>query len=97
MNDWCPTQNGTFTAYDPEWFDGEKWRQIPTEPNKNGVPSPRRNGGIISTIGLFGKAQAEALAWSYAAVAAAKGHDVKVRAQPYEVVYDIKARKLDEL
>jgi len=93
MPRWCPTQGGTFTAYDPEYLDGDEWREVPTVRGTNGFPAPRRNGGITSTIGLFGHAQAQALAWGYAALAAGEGEEVKVRVQPYEVVYDIKARK----
>jgi len=90
---WCPTQGGTFTAYDPEWLDSEDWRQVPTKLDPSGVPEPRRNGGVISAIGLYGYAQAQALAWGFAACAESRGKDIEVRVQPYEVVYDIKARK----
>jgi len=93
--EWCPTQGGTFTAYDPEYLDGEEWRSIPTDRNPKGVPPPIRNGGIITTLCLFGHDQAQALAWSYAAHAAGVGLKVEVRVQPYDVVYDIKAKKAE--
>ena len=96
--EWCPTMSGTYTAYEPEWLDGDKWREVPVtrEPygqQHYGVPQPLCCGGVNATVGLYGHEQAQALAWGFAAQAVALGKEIKVRVQPYEVVYDIKARK----
>ena len=94
--DWCPTQAGTYRAYVPEYLDGEKWREVQTIRGVGGVPQPLCYGGINQTVGLFGHAQAWALAWAAAAAMAAEGCEPKVRVVPYEVRYDIKARRLEE-
>jgi len=93
-DDWCPKQSGTFTAYDPEYLHGEEWRLIPTQRSKSGAPYPLLNGGINSTIGLCGHEQAQAIAWLYAAKAKSEGVNIKVRVQPYKVMYNIKAKKI---
>ena len=94
--EWCPTQGGTYLAYIPEWLDKDIWKEIPThEDRRNGVPQPRYNGGINSTIGLMGYEQASAIAWTWAASAAREGVHLKIRLQAYDVLYDIKARKTD--
>jgi hypothetical protein len=93
---WCPTQAGKYTAYAPQWLDGEEWKRIPTERAVRGVPQPALCGGINHELGLFGHAQAMALAWAFAALYAAEGRTIDVRAQPYEIVYDLKARAIDE-
>jgi len=99
-NDWCPTQAGNFPAYKIEWRpnDKEEWQEIPTETTVDGkgAPYPRWLGGISRTIGLYGYAQAQAIAWLFAAKLEAEGIDIEVRTQTYEVVYDIKARKVGE-
>jgi hypothetical protein len=97
--EWCPTQAGTIQAYEPLFkFKGEKkWRTVPTEifPGNipNGVPTPLRKE-VAVVVGLMGFAQANALAWRYAAFAEAEGKIIQVKVQRYEVVYDIKARKV---
>ena len=96
--DLCPKQSGTFIAYEAEWrFGNDKWQTVPSVFNNDphGVPFPRLNGVIGSAIGLMGHAQAQAVAWGYAAHAAAQGQDMDVKVQPYEVIYDIQARKVD--
>lgn len=94
-NNWCPTQGGTFTGYLPEAYNmkDDEWVEIPIHPSEAGIPFPRRNGGVLQQIFLCGHAQAQALAWGFAAQGEKEGKTIKVRIQPYEVVYDIKARK----
>ena len=107
MTDWCPNQNGQTTGYVPEYNNGEKWLQIPVVDIPGyiiqdgrlvmvGAQSPKWNGGILKTIGLCGYAQAQALAWLFAAEASHRGEQVEVRVVPFEVHYEIKARKLEE-
>ncbi len=93
---WCPTQGGEYTAYVPEYLEGEVWKRIPIEYSKVGIPQPLESGHINSVIGLFGYEQAQALMWKYAAYASATiiKHP-KVRLQMYEVHYDIKAKKIN--
>lgn len=98
---WFPTRGGTYTAYEPEYEDKNgNWHRVPTvdlpEPYSSlGVPQPRYCGGISHEIGLFGRAQAWALAWAYAASAEATGKEIKVRVAQYDVRYDIKAKRLE--
>lgn len=97
-DDWCPAMRGTYRAYMPQWLDGATWRDVQIEHAVvGGVPQPKSCGGINHTIGLFGHAQAVALAWMWAATAAAEGRRIEVRAQPYEVVYDIRARAVEDV
>ena len=98
---WCPTQAGTFTAYKPEWRDKNgEWKDIPivrlTPRQGYGIPRPRFGASdVAAAIYLHGYEEALALAWQYAAYEAAEGNKVDVRVQSYEVVYDIKARKIE--
>lgn len=101
-NEWCPTQNGKFIAYEPEWRYASKpdseWEPVPRRKEFDrpdlGAPAPLSFGGICDTICLCGYAQANALAWLFAAKMEARGESVDVRAEAYEVIYEIKARKL---
>lgn len=96
-HDYCPTQGGVFTAYVPEFFDGKEWKRIPTVYSPFGIPEPLMNGGVMRTLMLMGYEQAQAIAWQYAAVSVASYdmRKIEVRVQAYEVLYDIKARKID--
>ncbi len=96
--EYCPTQCGKFTAYKPEFRteDVHVWMQIPTSKHPKGVPAPKQFGGILSTIHLFGHAQASALMWWWAATAEAAGEKVDVRLVEYEVAYDIKAKIIEK-
>lgn len=94
--DYCPTQGGTFHAYEPEFRNGDKWERIQT--NRvwhGGIPAPLFTGGIANTIGLQGYAQAMAIAWGFAAEADAAGREITVRVVKYEVIYDIKAKRIE--
>jgi len=102
MNDeiknWCPTRSGTYTAYEPQWFDGTEWKRIPTATvnDLSGIPYPLMCGGITLELGLFGYEQAQTLAWAAAATMAAQGKTIQVRAQEFEVHYELKARAVEE-
>lgn len=92
---WCPTQSGKTIAYKPEYKDKhDKWCNVPTVPSNHGVPADKNRVHVIENLGLLTYAQAQTLAWGFAAmVAANEGEDVEVRVQEYVVVYEIKARK----
>lgn len=97
--EWCPTQAGTFTGYEPEYFDRDanKWKRVPltySNSGQCGLPWPFLLGGILQTLYLFGHEQAQALAWGHAAACAATGLAPDVRVTAYEIVYDVKARKI---
>lgn len=95
--EYCPTQHGTFQAYEPIWrIKGGEWKTVPVRENilRIGVPPPRTNGGITSTIGLHGYAEAMALAWWYAAISDSQGITIEVCVREYQVEYDIKAHKI---
>lgn len=92
---WCPTQSGTYIGYQPEWLDEEEWKTIHTIKGGGGIPSPRYPGAANSALFMFDYAEAMALAWSFAAMADSQNEIVKVRVQPYKIVYDCKARKTD--
>ena len=102
---YCPTQNGTFCGYQPEYrkVNGDiktEWKTLPTKKGlflKGGVPYPKAFGGILDTIGLHGYNQALALAHHFAAtIEGAGAYEVEVRAAAYDINYDIKAKKIEE-
>jgi len=99
--EWTPTRSGSYTAFDPQYWDRDKgkWLPVPTKrPHRwepPGVPQPLLCGGVNSELGLYGYDQAMALAHWFAAMAAAEGINIDVRVQEYDVQYDLKARKVD--
>ena len=91
----CPTQHGTLTAYEPEYWDRdrEKWRRIPLHRSEHGVPGPVSHAPA-DILGLCGYAQAMALAWQYAAsIAAERYYGPPVRVVAYRVKYDLEAER----
>jgi len=89
------SQNGIYVAFLPEFFDDGAWKNISTVDSMDGVPPPKYNAPVNKVLNLFGRAEAMALAWQYAAKSAAGGIDVEVRIQGYEVKYNTTARKLE--
>lgn len=89
--------NGTFKGYKPEYkeIDGS-WKAIPTKQTVQGVPLPLMGRGVLDTIGLMGHAQASSIAWVFVAQMEAQGIGAEVRVSPYEVQFDIKARRLQD-
>lgn len=61
---------------------------------QTGIPFPRIVPGILETIHLFGFEQANALAWCFAAQAAAVGANVEIRVKEYRLDYSIKTEVL---
>lgn len=97
MNEWCPSRQGTYTAYEPEYkAENGKWIRVPVVQEPNGIPHPLANAGISSELGLFGREQAWALAWHFSAhVAATSFVPAEIRVAQYEVHYDMKAKRLE--
>lgn len=94
--EYCPVQGGQFPAYLPEYLEIDgKWKPIPTMHGAQGVPLPLMGRGILDAIGLFGYAQAHALAWQFKAQHEAQGIDTDVRVAVYELHFEIKARRLE--
>lgn len=98
--DYCPAQSGNFIGYEPEYKDSlGEWKRVPIEtnyyPSTKGMPPPLCMGGVLNTLGLFGHAQAMALAYSFAAHYAASGAEPEVRIVKYRIEYDLKAKKLE--
>lgn len=89
--DWLPTQGGTTRGYEAQYKEGDKWIKIPCN---NSVPYPEAFGGILAQIELMSLTQAEAHRFLFVAVAEEQGKEIKTRLQEYEIVYEIKARKL---
>lgn len=88
----CPTRGGSGPLYQPQFqnCDG-KWLDIKTKRSAPGIPAPLLHGGIAQEVGLYGYEQAMALAWQYAACAAASdGIAPPVRALKYRMTYEIK-------
>jgi hypothetical protein len=81
----------TFESSDGPSFT--KWKEIPWDIGvaPYGHPYPRLFGGVLQTCGLLGPAQAQAIAWAYAAqVEGTTGaKEIEVRIIEYEVKYDI--------
>lgn len=85
---------------------GDKWTNVPFTIHRGGIavqlpdgtqipvgiPFPRYQPGVLETIHLCGHEQAMALAWSFAAHIASVGGEVEVRAEEYELTYEIKAK-----
>ncbi len=98
--EYCPTQNGTFLAYRPEYrlrdsYKKQEWKPVPITKGRGGTPFPEQFGGIMSTIHLFGYAQAKTLMWSWSALAEERGESVDVRVVEYKVAYGIKAKRVE--
>jgi len=89
-----PTISGSHPAYRAEFYDDGEWRSVPVVKDRNGLPSPLCHGHINGAIGLFGREQALAFAWSYAACVAADGGLAKVRVVEYAIQYDIEAKEI---
>jgi len=95
MNEYCPTLAGIVCGYKAEYKIGKDWKNIPTIEDKDFIPYPHFEGGILSTIGLQGYNQSKAIAhWYAATIEHTKGKIVKVRVQEYEITFDIKAKKI---
>lgn len=97
---WLPTLGGSTCGYEPQYRpdSGSQWMRLPTEQSTagKGAPYPYCDGGIFVTIGLHGHAQAQAIAWGYKATCEAQGDlFTEIRVAEYEVVFDIKARKIE--
>jgi len=102
MREYSPTQNGKFTGYKAEFREQKgdlvsEWRKIPfTNECSQGVPYPDAFGGILKTICLSGYHQGLALGHWFAATAEAhRNVIIEIRVVPYEIKYDIKAKRLE--
>ena len=98
MKKYCPTQGGKFTGYLPEYkvmtVKG-KWKRVNFTRDPDGVPSPLAFGGVLKTINLLGYWQAATIGCAYAAYwESLRNERIKIRIVHYEVVYDIKARRI---
>jgi len=99
--DWFPTMAGNTFGWMPEYYGFNKqsleweWMEIPTVKGDRGAPLPQKFRGLLDTIGLMGKAQAQALAYQYQAISESFGDNVEVRVQRYSIVFDIKCRRID--
>lgn len=104
MEKYCPTQHGKFTGYLPEygierkWPGGRKmikWKRVEFTRDPDGIPSPLAFGGILRTINLLGYWQAASIGTTFAAFRESRKNErVKIRVVPYEIVYDIKAKRI---
>ena len=105
--EWKPTKSGSFTGYEPEIrlvdTDGSasKWKRVPwTNKGRIGVPYPAAFGGVLKEIYRLGYHQAMALAHWHAAELdrdeSSFGGTLEVRARPYDIIFNIKARKLGD-
>ena len=95
--------HGTFTAYQPMYFDDDrqKWRHISTRHSPTtqaaGVKFPLCFGGLMQEIFLYGEAQANALAWGYAAECdALNGVAPDVKITPFKVKFDLVVEAIPE-
>ena len=95
--------HGTFTAYQPMYFTAakQKWihisvRHSPTT-HAGGVKFPLCFGGIMQEVYLYGEAQANALAWGYAAECdALNGFAPDVKIVPFKVKFDLVVEAIPE-
>lgn len=104
MNE-CPTLAGKCIGYMAEFLEREKtgarWRAVPYRMTSGGtpasIPGPAVFGDILSSIGLCGYAQAQALAWQHAAFMAAGGSVIDIRIAEFEVTFDLRARRKEAM
>ena len=93
---YMPSMFGNYTAYVPEYFDGKDWQRIPVQTDRKGIPQPNDFGSLNEMLSLYGYEQACALAWGYKAYC--KGEFLmkspKIRIQGYEVIYELKSKKI---
>ena len=92
-------QSGTTKGYRSEFMDPltDKWKQIewkqryhPHGVSLEGVPFPLISGGILSEAWLMGYAQAQAVAWAFAAdYEATQYRSIEVRIVSFDVKYSI--------
>jgi len=97
-NEWRPTIAGSLSGFMPQYREkkDKEWHNVPLGLDHNGVPPPFLMGGVLETMGFYGHAQAQALAWWYCAFRESKeskGPHVKVRLKEYEIAFDLKARE----
>ena len=90
------SQCGITYGYQPMWKDGEEWMIVPTVKNNNGIPYPLYDGGLIEHTGLYGEAQAQTLAWGYAATAASLGPTIEVKVRQLKITYEWHTQIVDE-
>jgi hypothetical protein len=91
-------QSGTTKGFKPQYKD-ERGEWKPIEINRmyhthgavvTGIPAPMMDGGILSHVWLYGEAQANALAWGFAADYEATHYRAcEVRIVPWAVKYSI--------
>lgn len=97
-DDWCPSMGGTYPAYKPIWNDDGIWKDIEftTDDGVLGIPPPKYSlNGISQLLNVLGYEQAMAISWQFSAINASQGIIVEVDVQEYQVIYDIKAKKID--
>jgi hypothetical protein len=99
--EWFPTQGGTYTAYRPQFQEGDQWHDLYAEKANpetmpHAVPVASHLGNISIQLDLYGYEHAMAIAWNYSAVMAGYGKTVKVRVRKYRVKYDLRAQELED-
>lgn len=99
-------QSGTTKGYRPQYREiktGE-WKNIdykighlPRGSEAAGIAFPIVDGGVLETAWLLGKAQANAVAWIFAADWAAMNfREIEVRVVEYEVKYSIEYSRVPD-
>ena len=92
----CPSRHGTFVAYQPQYLKDSKWIPIPIrliDSALGGAKFPLIFGGICQEIWLCGEAQANAIAWGFAAEwEAVNPSSVHVRIVSFDVKFNIEAK-----
>jgi hypothetical protein len=99
--------NGTTVGYKPQWRETDKsewknidWKRInhPRGATVDGVPFPAIGCGILTEAWLMGYAQAQTVAWGFAAdYEATHYRGIEVRVVPYDIKYSIEFEERKEL
>jgi len=93
MKYYCPTQDGQFIGYQAEFKNRHgEWERCKNP--EGAISYPKMFGGILSTIYLYGYAQATAICWLYHAAFNSIGQEIETRTVAYEITYDIKAERM---
>ena len=93
--------HGTTPGYEPQWRErsDEPWQKIhwARATNKPGVPFPLHCGGILQSAWHLSHAQAQAIAWQFAAEWESKCYSkIEVRVVERSIRYAIDVDEIEE-
>jgi hypothetical protein len=74
---------GTITGWEPVYRENptHPWKEIPVKNTNDaaGIPAPSLHGSLLHAAGLYGPAQARALAWQFLALHEAYSQPIAIQ------------------